>query len=169
MNRRSFLYYGFTAALVGSGALSLSAQAAEAITGSSLTQDEVAKLLRMHNEARAQVGVQPLAWSSEIAARAQEWADYLASSGQFDHSRNGYGENLAGAADLEEAVGSWLSEKAAYHGGPIGANWAQCGHYTQMVWGKTRLVGCGKGSSADYDIWVCCYDPAGNVRGESPY
>lgn len=40
------------------------------------------------------------------------------------------------------------------------------GHYTQMIWGSTRKIGCG---CADYGgpyVCVCSYYPSGNVSGE---
>ena len=165
VNRRFFLLLGVS--LACSPAM-LAPAVAEA-TGSALSAEEVSTLLRMHNEARADVGVGPLTWSPVLAAYAQKWADFLARTGSFQHSGGTYGENLAGGMDVEEAVQSWLAEKASYHGGPIGADWMETGHYTQLVWGGTKRVGCGKASMSEYDIWVCCYDPPGNYEGQRPY
>ena len=40
------------------------------------------------------------------------------------------------------------------------------GHYTQMVWGSTRFVGCGRRAFKfgfwHEQIYVCNYGPAGN-------
>ena len=45
-----------------------------------------------------------------------------------------------------------------------------CGHYTHIVWRDTREVGCGVATGADGSgVWVCNYNPAGNVDSESPY
>jgi pathogenesis-related protein 1 len=49
-----------------------------------------------------------------------------------------------------------------------------CGHYTQLVWANTRQVGCGYSTCTDDDdflveVWVCNYDPPGNVVGQFPY
>lgn len=52
-----------------------------------------------------------------------------------------------------------------------------CGHYTQLAWRDTAEVGCGlshcegpaNGSVWLWDIWVCNYDPPGNVIGVEPY
>ncbi len=137
-------------------------------TGSQLSQAEAATLLSMHNEARAKVGVKPLEWSSKIAERAQEWAETLVATRSFHHGESGYGENLAGAANVEQAVNMWLSEASDYNGRAIGRG-AKGLHYTQAVWRKTRFVGCGKAEGPDYFVWVCNYDPAGNMSGEKPY
>ncbi len=52
------------------------------------------------------------------------------------------------------------------------ASGAACGHYTQMVWGKTRYLGCGWARCPDWgwdDIYlVCNYAQAGNTGG-TPY
>jgi hypothetical protein len=49
-----------------------------------------------------------------------------------------------------------------------------CGHYTQLVWANTHQVGCGYSTCNDDDgylieVWVCNYDPPGNVIGQYPY
>jgi hypothetical protein len=48
-----------------------------------------------------------------------------------------------------------------------------CGHYTQVVWRKTRELGCGyatcKRDGFLVEFWACNYSPAGNVRGQEPY
>ena len=44
-----------------------------------------------------------------------------------------------------------------------------CGHYTQVIWGKTRAVGCAVATDRRREVWVCNYDPPGNVIGYRPY
>jgi len=53
------------------------------------------EILATHNYYRAEVGVAPLQWSDGLAASAQQWAEYLAATGAFQHSDNGLGENIA--------------------------------------------------------------------------
>lgn len=130
---------------------------------------EVEALLRIHNQARAEVGVPPVTWSAELAAYAQKWADKLAQTDEFEHSKGPYGENLASADDVEQAVNLWLSEKSLYRSVPFSAQSREYGHYSQVVWEKTTKVGCGKAISREETIWVCCYDPPGNIRGQSAY
>lgn len=39
-----------------------------------------------------------------------------------------------------------------------------CGHYTQVVWRDSERLGCGVGDcTGGGEIWVCNYDPPGNV------
>ncbi len=90
-----------------------SAHAAPGANGSRLDPGEVKDLLRVHNRARADVGVRPLQWSPQVAKSAQRWADRLAdSSCRMEHSRgSGYGENLyratAGYYEVEDAALAW--------------------------------------------------------------
>lgn len=129
-----------------------------------------------HDQVRAEVGVAPLKWSTEIAAHAQQWADQLASRGcQMKHrSPNAYGENLfqgtVGAYKAVDAAKAWAAEKKDYHGGPLTeSSWAPAGHYTQMVWRQTTLLGCGQAICQNLLIVACNYGPPGNVIGRKPY
>ncbi|MCI0524003.1 MAG: CAP domain-containing protein [Acidobacteria bacterium] len=149
-------------------------------TGSKLTPEEVQNLMTLHTNIRAEVKAGPLTWSKEIAAYAQKWADHLGatkcdlahrpSSGEWKQM---YGENLfVGSAKfftVADAVKLWENEKKNYKGQAISSGSANSGHYTQVVWKKTKQVGCGKAVCKDNLIVVCNYDPSGNVAGQLPY
>ena len=113
-------------------------------------------------------------WSPEIAAHAQEWADFLAANNKFEHRKEGkkYGENIAGGQTLNEGVTLWINEKSLYKGGVLTTdNWYPSGHYTQMVWENTKKIGMGKAFSKEQGYWifVCNYDPPGNFLTERPF
>ncbi len=144
-------------------------------------QDLERKILDVHNKERSAVGIAPLTWSNSLADGAQTWANHLATTGQFVHdpvhtgsSCTGacYGENIAGFInDVSEPRGGqshWVNEKSQYQGGP---SFYAVGHYTQMVWAKTKQVGCATAppSVHAYSILVCRYDPPGNYANELPY
>jgi pathogenesis-related protein 1 len=149
--------------------------------GSRLKPDEVRILIRLHNKARAGVGVGPVNWSSGLAAYAQKWADRLAAIGcRMEHRpssgtwRGLYGENLfmgtAGYYGVGDAVNSWVSEKKDFRGGALNSsNWHDAGHYTQIVWRRTGELGCAKTVCNGMVIVVCNYNPPGNVLGQKPY
>lgn len=129
--------------------------------------------LAPQNVVRSSVGEPPLVWSSRLADAAQAWADHLAETGQFAHNPDDpYGENLyeitGGSASPQQVVEAWADEARDYD---IRTNtcYGMCGHYTQIVWRATRAVGCGVIGGGDREVWVCEYDPAGNVVGFRPY
>lgn len=131
------------------------------------------QMLAAHNALRQKLNVPALRWSDRLAAWAREWANTLILSDGFAHRlRNPYGENLYeirnGVATPARVVGAWASEAPEYD---YLANRCHfmCGHYTQIVWRSTRLVGCAVAHDSHRQVWVCNYDPPGNVVGQRPY
>lgn len=129
-------------------------------------------IVAAHNQVRALHCAPPLTWSPEIAAVAQKWANHLRDSGcKFEHSPGGkYGENLsylspAGIGRPEAITRGWYDEVRDYDfSKPVfGMN---TGHFTQVVWRATERIGCGVARCANAELWVCNYDPYGNVRGQ---
>jgi pathogenesis-related protein 1 len=130
-------------------------------------------MLDAHNVIRARVGVPPLVWSARIAEVARDWANHLITTGAFGHRPdNRYGENIYsisnGSASPAQVVGYWAEEARGYD---IQRNTCSgvCGHYTQIVWWKTQAVGCAVAGDGRREVWVCNYDPPGNVIGYRPY
>lgn len=145
-------------------------------TGSTLSRSEADEVVAEHNRAREEAGVVvEIAWDADLARHAQEWADELARTGVLSHRpENPYGENIA-MASVEpftaiDAFLLWEAEEEAYNGEAIDLeNSIHYGHYTQMIWDRTTLVGCGRAVSATGEVYVVCnYSPAGNVIGERP-
>jgi uncharacterized protein YkwD len=132
------------------------------------------QMLRAHNAVRKQMGIRALVWSEQLAEYAQEWADYLLASGEFKHrTDHRYGENLyaivGASAKPEDVVREWASEAAQYDYKANVCMSEKCGHYTQVVWRQSRAVGCAVARETLREIWVCNYNPPGNVIGERPY
>jgi len=90
------------------------------------------------------------------------------------------------APSLERLVGSWVAEKNNIPSGFTGAFppgyilEPPIGHYTQMVWGKTKEVGCaaaivrGMGGNGPQEpavasYLICRYTPPGNFENQLPY
>lgn len=126
-------------------------------------------ILEEHNRLRALHCAPPLAWSPALEKSAQAWADHLASAGcELEHSSGPHGENLAagsiGAMDGPGVVRYWYDENAQYTFGRGGFS-SGTGHFTQVVWSGTREVGCGRTQCQGMDVWVCQYDPPGNMQG----
>jgi hypothetical protein len=136
------------------------------------------RIVAIHNKVRAAAGVQPLYWDGTLAAAAERYAAELARTGRWGHSaranRPGQGENLwmgtRGGFSVDQMVGSWADEGRAFHRGRFPevsrtGNWADVGHFTQMIWRGSVRIGCGVRSSARFDFLVCRYSPQGNVIG----
>jgi uncharacterized protein YkwD len=155
--------------------------------GSNLTAKQAHEALELHNRARAEVGVPPLSWSSELARHAQIWADYLATTGncQLEHrKRDGegiwnttFGENLAlisTSNSINPALkGSelWYAEIKDFQNVTLDENnWSKAGHYSQMIWSSTQELGIGVATCPNgYNIIVASYNQAGNMLGEKAY
>jgi uncharacterized protein YkwD len=131
------------------------------------------EVISAHNLYRSRVGTPPLAWSDDLAARAQAWATKLIDTGMYAPRRDGVvGENLfeisGGSANPFQVVSAWASEAVNYNRVTNSCT-ARCGHYTQVVWRNTKLVGCGVARNAMREVWVCDYAPHGNTIEEWPY
>lgn len=135
-----------------------------------LTQAEIDDLVTAHNKARAEQGLSPVVWDCMLANLAQNWA----ARGVFEHRQgSGYGENIFVSSSPREPVGSvvrlWLGEKVNWTNNTgVCAPGKICNHYTQVMWKKTTLIGCGVNRSAPGNwktLVVCNYSPAGNTGG----
>jgi pathogenesis-related protein 1 len=147
------------------------------------------EMVAAHNQFRRAVGAPDVRWSDSVAARAQAWAETLKSKGcKMEHSRNRQGklgENLYWASPVTWSTGKtevqeispatvvdwWANESKNYdYSTNACAAGKVCGHYTQVVWKSTTEIGCGKAVCNDKSqVWVCNYQPAGNIVGKKPY
>ncbi|XP_050732712.1 venom allergen 5-like [Eriocheir sinensis] len=138
----------------------------------------------------AALNMRALMWDEELAVVAQRWADQCMPG--HDRARDvvrfRVGQNVAATwtyevdegdtPDFPTQVEAWFNE-VNQHGFAKGSvdpfRFSKAtGHYTQMVWAETYLVGCGyayyKDPSLGYTkIYVCNYGPGGNVVGGTMY
>ncbi|HKO50598.1 MAG TPA: CAP domain-containing protein [Polyangiaceae bacterium] len=171
----------------GAGSGGKSSGGANGSGGNGACPEQTSQLCGMtaqHNQARANVNPVPatplpiMSWDTKVAAAAQAWADQC----NFSHYTAGYGQNLyasagGGPPSPTAVVTSWVSEVAEYNYSSNACS-GTCGHYTQVVWRSSILVGCGyKACStntpfgAQFPNWhnvVCNYSPPGN-NGSRPY
>lgn len=158
--------------------IALSFSAAAPAFAASFAVQFPSRVMAAHNSVRAQAGVAPLAWDNGLGNSAAYYAQRLALTNTFQHSdrkaRRGVGENLwmgtRGAFSVERMVSDWASERRMFSAGIFPAvsrtgNWADVGHYTQIVWPTTTRVGCALASNGRADYLVCHYGPAGNIDG----
>ena len=141
--------------LVGLAVLCAAGVSASTAAASLGARDFPARIVAAHNAERAAMRMPPLAWDPALAAGAAVYAQQMAATGLFAHSdrskRRGVGENLwmgtRGAFSFEAMVGGWTAEKRYFVPGIFPNNsrsgdWADVGHYTQMIWPTTQRVGC---------------------------
>ncbi len=133
------------------------------------------QMLNAHNAWRRRHNVPALKWSPKLAACAQQWAENLARSNSFRHRTDGrYGENLATASGQhltpDRVVGMWGNEAQYYdYRSNSCMSGEMCGHFTQLVWRGTKEVGCGMSRNDQREVWVCNYNPPGNIVGQKPF
>ncbi|XP_076109171.1 peptidase inhibitor 16-like [Mytilus galloprovincialis] len=141
------------------------------------------RMTRLHNEFRSKTAkengaadMMKMKWDYTAANVAQKWADQCV----FKHSTNKYGENLfvTTAQDvykaMDQSVNSWFNEVRFYnynYNCYSDTCFKKVGHYTQLVWAKTSLLGCGIRKCnkvigtvmSNAYLVVCNYSPAGNI------
>lgn len=153
------------------------------LTGSiGLTTNLEARILAAHNMERATMGIPPLSWDPDLVNSAQQWADHLASKQLFEHAPErllgDQGENLwagtRGYFPVDAMVNAWVREKRSFKPGTFPNNSvtgkvADVGHYTQLMWRRSRHVGCAIAKGREEDVLVCRYSEAGNYIGETPF
>jgi pathogenesis-related protein 1 len=142
---------------------------APAATGEKAPPDMQA-MLEAHNRLRAQHCAAPLVWSDSVARAAKAWADHLAARGcMLQHSETQYGENLsggsAGTQTPAEVANVWYRENGSYNFA-VGGFSMRSGHFTQVVWRGSQRLGCASAACGDLRVWVCNYDPPGNMEGD---
>jgi len=173
------------------------------VVRSPMTPQNIKDIVQTHNDLRNKVAMGQTAkgaslpqaanmnqvyWSATIARGAQEWADRCAMGhsprGKYQYQGKGLGENIAmrgGSGGFPvsafiELVNNWFSEIKDYNGNPASfqSNGGPVvGHFTQVVWAKTFLIGCGyctnnKGGMTN-EYLVCQYHIAGNMINDPIY
>uniref|UniRef100_A0A803M9H6 SCP domain-containing protein n=1 Tax=Chenopodium quinoa TaxID=63459 RepID=A0A803M9H6_CHEQI len=129
-----------------------------------------------HNLARSQVGVGPYTWDQNLEAFAQDYANKakLGDCNTYKGSKGSYGLNRGIGYDSlssSQAMKTWVNQKKNYnYTSNSCAQGQDCSAYTQVVWRKSVRLGCASVMcSAEWPLYVCVYDPAGNIPGERPY
>jgi len=139
------------------------------------TTRQIDAFLDAHNTIRAEHNATALQWSTTLAQNAETWADQC----QFK-STNGvlsnelYGENIAagtGDFSITAAVASFVQDQDKYD--PANPSYL---HFTQVVWKSTTELGCAVSqcdgifdkSLGPASLYVCLYNPVGNVIGQAP-
>ncbi|KAJ3507224.1 hypothetical protein NLJ89_g6429 [Agrocybe chaxingu] len=140
------------------------------------SQRQIDAFLDAHNTIRASHSAPALTWSTSLAEKAELWADRC----QFKHSDGRlsdtlYGENIAAATGdftIPAAVATFISDEDKYD--PANPSYLR---FTQVVWKSTTELGCAvsqcrglfpQALSTRTTLYVCLYNPAGNIVGKAP-
>ncbi|VDL17574.1 unnamed protein product [Hymenolepis diminuta] len=118
-------------------------------------------VLDLHNEYRRQVAtgkvsgqpagsnIHDLKWNSELAKKAQEWAnkcipDHDSKTARRTSQFRYVGQNIAYNSDVQKGIKEWFDEHVNFNYYANKCAYGKvCGHYTQLVWAKTTDLGCG--------------------------
>ncbi|XP_055338419.1 cysteine-rich venom protein VAR10-like [Paramacrobiotus metropolitanus] len=145
----------------------------------------ILEILNVHNNYRRSVaaqGMNKLDWSDCAASNAQHWADTCPSDHdrlsdrhipEFPYCGQNIFWNSGSPATWTAAIKEWYNEVNifSYCADNTGKD---VGHYTQVMWADTTLIGCGMKSGcstinglnlpAPVNVFVCNYCTGGNVH-----
>jgi len=139
------------------------------------TPRQIDAFLDAHNTIRSLHNATALTWSVDLAKKAESWADRC----EFKHSDGvlsdtPYGENIVagtGNFQITAAVATFVQDQDQYD--PANPSYL---HFTQVVWKSTTELGCAVAQCPGLfdntigipSLYVCLYNPAGNVIGHAP-
>lgn len=136
---------------------------------------EAREFLKAHNLVRMKHNQTVYKWDKKLARFARRWGLTRAADCKMIHSMGPYGENMFwGKYDHwtpTDAVESWAVEYKDYNAetNTCTPN-KMCGHYTQIVWHESNLLGCSRIRCFNGSVVVICeYDPPGNYVDENPF
>lgn len=128
-----------------------------------------------HNEYRKRHGVPPLKLDKKLCKYASEWAKNLADRNALEHRKNcPHGENIYCLSSNDPnftitghtPVDTWYEEIKFHPFGKEPSN-LKSGHFTQVIWKSSELLGVGVAKNRHGRIYVVAnYSPAGNFVGD---
>ncbi|XP_062586404.1 cysteine-rich venom protein kaouthin-2-like, partial [Saccostrea cucullata] len=137
-------------------------------------QDAVAAHNKYRGIAAAKNGalnMMTMVWDPEVATVARKWAEncktvHDGNRERFIPGRFTLGQNLAynhfGSMTWDDVVKLWYDEEPDFTYGGNSNDYMKVGHYTQLVWAESYILGCGYSNCSGTHFYVCNYGPAGN-------
>lgn len=151
---------------------------------SPISSDYKQGILDSHNNHRANHSAPDLTWSDSLASIAQQIASSCVYAHDTQTGGGGYGQNIGAGApgsDIPAMITNQMYNGEVnlypgYGGEPNMGNFAQWGHFSQIVWKSTTQVGCftqhcpgglaNTGGGVSPYFTVCNYSPPGNFGGQ---
>lgn len=142
---------------------------------------QILDIVNLHNDIRARVNppaadMAYMEWSDELASMAQMWATgcKFKRGIPLGGESKKVGQNLFWTSrrnknNAVEAVKQWYREKRNYDlllPGCVSTK--TCHHYTQIIWARTKYVGCGIGNCNKRNSLVVCYYLPSAKRASQP-
>lgn len=163
-----------------------------------LSSGDKTTIVNLHNSLRSKVALgklngQPkatnmrkLKWDNDLEMLAKAWVNQCINDHDKcnDLDRFQVGQNMAereGSQSISsmmvDSINDWFSEHKKFNKAWVAGAWSSrsgsIGHYTQVVWANTYLVGCApirfKVGKATKNHFFCNYGPAGNMGSEAVY
>ena len=140
---------------------------------------DMIEVYQVHNAARAEYGAPPLVWDPALVQSSAGVAQQRVRTGTLEHSsREGRGtvrENISQGLpwwSTRQLMANWEKEKKNFVPGIFPNvsrthNWYDIGHWAQMIWIQTVLIGCTKATGGSAAWLVCHYNPGGNKDGKT--
>ncbi|CAH8643233.1 unnamed protein product [Schistosoma rodhaini] len=114
-----------------------------------------------------------LRWNDILANNAQQVANKcdlnldLVNDRLLEHFES-IGQNVAESDTIENAMENWFREYHNYNYETDKCN-GSCSNYRQMVWAKTKHIGCGLNKCKKRKLMIVCnYSPSADDKGK-PY
>ncbi|HEU4806132.1 MAG TPA: CAP domain-containing protein, partial [Nitrobacter sp.] len=139
---------------------------------------DMIEVYKVHNIARAEYGAPPLVWDPALVQSSGTVAGQRVRTGTLEHSsRAGRGtvrENISQGLpwwSTRQLLENWTKEKKNFVPGIFPNvsrtnNWYDIGHWAQMIWIQTVMIGCARAAGIGSSWLVCHYDPGGNKDGK---
>jgi len=156
-----------------------------------MTDEWKQQIIDSHNDRRSKTvppatNMMKVRWDDELEEMSRRWSDACEFRAGLQHDTQRFvpgsffvGQSMSSTTiDFNVAMEFWWVEKEAY---TFGKDYeeqkfeGQCGfsvgHYTQMAWAETYLVGCAATTCNNKDnVIVCNYGPTGNqLPFDNPY
>ena len=129
------------------------------ITILAYAQDSQQDYIDVHNIAKGQVGVPPIAWDATVAEYAENHANQHKDDCKVKLSHRKYGELLqtsSGNMSGANAVKMWVAQKADYdYNTNTCVGWT-CLGYAQVVWRNSTHLECSKVNCANAGTFIIC-------------